>query len=51
MDAKTEILSLYFFGATNAESLGAALPPSEPCYALFAWQHFVGDVITREIGA
>ncbi|KAF8889772.1 hypothetical protein CPB84DRAFT_1683767 [Gymnopilus junonius] len=49
IDPKTETLSQYFFGAADADSFGAALPPLEPCYALFAWQHFIHEVATREI--
>lgn len=34
---------------TDADSLGATLPASEPCYAFFLWNRAIGEAQRREI--
>lgn len=49
IDTKTETLVLDFVKEITIDSLGASLPPSEPCYAFFAWPHSHTSPPRREI--
>ncbi|KAJ3516718.1 hypothetical protein NLJ89_g945 [Agrocybe chaxingu] len=49
IDPTTETLTLHSATETSVTALGASLPPSEPCYAFFAWNHSFGSNPLREI--
>ena len=50
IDSKTETLVLEKSSEITIETLGLALPPSEPCYAILAWPHTLTGVPRRETG-
>lgn len=49
IDPNAEKLVLQSKSETTVEKLGASLPPSEPCYAFFAWPHSYSTTTRREI--
>lgn len=48
VDSRTETLVLEKSSEITIETLGLALPPSEPCYAILAWPHTLTGVPRRE---
>ncbi|RDB21542.1 Twinfilin [Hypsizygus marmoreus] len=49
IDTKTETLVVGSASEITVDQLGSSLPPSEPCYAFFAWPHTHASLPRREI--